>query len=237
MSRVYIPLMPSRTGYEKKKRGANTRTSQEVTHPSTTLAPSTLNFGVLMGSGCISAGMIAPVMSRVYIPLMPSPAGMIAPVMSRVYIPLMPSPYGVRKKKRGCNTRTSQQVTHPSTTLPQARLTSEFLMGSGALVLYYSRPSTLNFGVLMGSGAFSAGMIAPVMSRVYIPLMPSPAGMIAPVMSRVYIPLMPSPYGVRKKKRGATRGPSQEVTHPSTTLAQARLTSGVLMGSGALVLV
>ncbi|KAL2223923.1 UNVERIFIED_CONTAM: hypothetical protein Sindi_2921600 [Sesamum indicum] len=28
--------------------------------------------------------------------------------------------------KRGCNTRTSQGVTHPSTTLAQARLTSEF---------------------------------------------------------------------------------------------------------------
>ena len=29
-------------------------------------------------------------------------------------------------KKEGCNTRTSQEVTHPSTTLAQARLTSEF---------------------------------------------------------------------------------------------------------------
>ena len=34
-----------------------------------------------------------------------------------------------RKKagqKEGCNTRTSQEVTHPSTTLAQARLTAEF---------------------------------------------------------------------------------------------------------------
>ncbi|KAL2223920.1 UNVERIFIED_CONTAM: hypothetical protein Sindi_2921300 [Sesamum indicum] len=38
-------------------------------------------------------------------------------------------------RKKGCNTRTSQGVTHPSTTLAQARLTSEVLMGSGALVL------------------------------------------------------------------------------------------------------
>ena len=30
------------------------------------------------------------------------------------------------RKKEGCNTRTSQEVTHPSTTLAQARLTSEF---------------------------------------------------------------------------------------------------------------
>ena len=30
------------------------------------------------------------------------------------------------KTKKGCNTRTSQGVTHPSTTLAQARLTSEF---------------------------------------------------------------------------------------------------------------
>src|SRR5688500_6421729 len=29
-------------------------------------------------------------------------------------------------KKKECNTRTSQEVTHPSTTLAQARLTSEF---------------------------------------------------------------------------------------------------------------
>ncbi|KAF9663322.1 hypothetical protein SADUNF_Sadunf17G0029900 [Salix dunnii] len=31
-----------------------------------------------------------------------------------------------RGQKEGCNTRTSQEVTHPSTTLFQARLTSEF---------------------------------------------------------------------------------------------------------------
>src|SRR6185436_10722792 len=30
------------------------------------------------------------------------------------------------EKKKECNTRTSQEVTHPSTTLAQARLTSEF---------------------------------------------------------------------------------------------------------------
>ena len=29
-------------------------------------------------------------------------------------------------RKKECNTRTSQGVTHPSTTLAQARLTSEF---------------------------------------------------------------------------------------------------------------
>ncbi|KAI5323811.1 hypothetical protein L3X38_032884 [Prunus dulcis] len=31
-----------------------------------------------------------------------------------------------KDKKKGCNTRTSQEVTHPSTTLAQTRLTSEF---------------------------------------------------------------------------------------------------------------
>jgi hypothetical protein len=30
------------------------------------------------------------------------------------------------KRAGGCNTRTSQEVTHPSTTLAQARLTAEF---------------------------------------------------------------------------------------------------------------
>ncbi|KAF1885760.1 hypothetical protein Lal_00008535 [Lupinus albus] len=63
-------------------------------------------------------------------------------------------------------------------------------MGSGALVLYYSRPSTLNCGVLMGSGALVLSVNATS----------------------------------RGKKRCNTRT-SQEVTHPSTTLAQARLTA------------
>ena len=35
------------------------------------------------------------------------------------------APFSASKKK-GCNTRTSQGVTHPSTALAQARLTSEF---------------------------------------------------------------------------------------------------------------
>ncbi|KAF9663320.1 hypothetical protein SADUNF_Sadunf17G0028900 [Salix dunnii] len=39
-----------------------------------------------------------------------------------------------RGQKEGCNTRTSQEVTHPSTTLAQARLTLEF-DGIRALVL------------------------------------------------------------------------------------------------------
>ncbi|CAN6470117.1 unnamed protein product [Victoria cruziana] len=33
---------------------------------------------------------------------------------------------GAKRGGGGCNTRTSQEVTHPSTTLAQARLTSEF---------------------------------------------------------------------------------------------------------------
>uniref|UniRef100_A0A6N2KKN6 Uncharacterized protein n=1 Tax=Salix viminalis TaxID=40686 RepID=A0A6N2KKN6_SALVM len=33
---------------------------------------------------------------------------------------------GTGKQNEGCNTRTSQEVTHPSTTLAQARLTAEF---------------------------------------------------------------------------------------------------------------
>ncbi|KAL2224263.1 UNVERIFIED_CONTAM: hypothetical protein Sindi_2920400 [Sesamum indicum] len=41
--------------------------------------------------------------------------------------------------KKGCNTRTSQGVTHPSTTLAQARLNFGVLMGSGALVLRSDR--------------------------------------------------------------------------------------------------
>ena len=37
-----------------------------------------------------------------------------------------PDWYPARPKKEGCNTRTSSEVTHPSTTLAQARLTAEF---------------------------------------------------------------------------------------------------------------
>ena len=32
----------------------------------------------------------------------------------------------VVKREKGCNTRTSQEVTHPSTTLAQVRLAAEF---------------------------------------------------------------------------------------------------------------
>ena len=47
---------------KKGQKGCNTRTSQEVTHPSTTLAQARLTAGS-DGIRCISAGMIAPIHS------------------------------------------------------------------------------------------------------------------------------------------------------------------------------
>ena len=35
----------------------------------------------------------------------------------------------IKKREKECNTRTFQEVTHPSTTLAQARLTAEFSDG------------------------------------------------------------------------------------------------------------
>ncbi|KAJ6697057.1 hypothetical protein OIU85_003422 [Salix viminalis] len=45
-------------------RGATTRTSREVTHPSTTLPKARLSCGVTMGSGALVFGMIAPLWNR-----------------------------------------------------------------------------------------------------------------------------------------------------------------------------
>ena len=58
-------------------------------------------------------------------------------------------------KKRECNKRTSQEVTHPSTTLAQARLTSELRSSDGIR-------------------CFSAGMIASDILAPILPLIPVP---------------------------------------------------------------
>ncbi|KAF1885801.1 hypothetical protein Lal_00008542 [Lupinus albus] len=64
------------------------------------------------------------------------------------------------------------------------------LMGSGALVLYYSRPSTLNCGVLMGSGA------------LVLTTSVSSTPKVQKTIFNISSPLMLPPV----KKRGATRG-------------------------------
>jgi hypothetical protein len=48
------------------------------------------------------------------------------PTTARVGARAPPSPQSRAKRGGGCNTRTSREVTHPSTTLAQARLTAEF---------------------------------------------------------------------------------------------------------------
>ena len=134
------------------KERCNTRTSQEVTHPST-----------IDGIRCISAGIIAPVKCGLINAYMASVTGLISntwhvmgpernggvsslkskrivfyivilSVVGEVMVLLDLIVSASRKEKslekrhtkKRCNTRTSQEVTHPSTTLAQARLTAEF---------------------------------------------------------------------------------------------------------------
>ncbi|KAK8540304.1 hypothetical protein V6N12_046591 [Hibiscus sabdariffa] len=96
------------------------------------------------GIRCISAGMIAPVISCVTNLLEPymTPSLYAAPtsgVQHEDFPGGHPSLYCTRPSTLNCgvqmgssalvlecNTRTSKQVTHPSTTLAQARLTTEF---------------------------------------------------------------------------------------------------------------
>ncbi|KAL2223922.1 UNVERIFIED_CONTAM: hypothetical protein Sindi_2921500 [Sesamum indicum] len=161
-----------RVGGAVRKKGCNTRTSQGVTHPSTTLRPSTLNFGVLMGSGCISAGGTSnlpggvtlrtggatPASSLCHAKLAASsttwttglaPLGTFrGPNFARFrWIParfrslaafVMSRPWVSWEIYRGWGARNGREK-------------SGKLDGVGGA--YYSRPSTLNFGVLMGSGA------------------------------------------------------------------------------------
>ncbi|KAL2232066.1 UNVERIFIED_CONTAM: hypothetical protein Sindi_1386600 [Sesamum indicum] len=156
-----------RVGGAFRKKGCNTRTSQGVTHPSTTLAQARFNFGVLMGSGALVLPRREQPMHAKLAASSTTWTTGLAPLChiswpkfrrSR-WIParfrslaafVMSRPWGLRGRytgvgvcgtvekkqeagrvggafrKKGCNTRTSQGVTHPSTTLAQARLTSEY---------------------------------------------------------------------------------------------------------------
>ena len=79
-------------------------------------------------SGRVGSGRNGPDSGELW---KPSPKRGIFPGRVRragAYAPrAAPLPGSARKKDvGGCNTRTSQEVTHPSTTLAQARLTAEF---------------------------------------------------------------------------------------------------------------
>ncbi|CAJ1935559.1 unnamed protein product [Sphenostylis stenocarpa] len=107
--------------------------------------------------------------------------------------------------KKRCNTRTSQEVTHPSTTLAQARLTAEF-DGIRALVL----------------GGRRSGLLGSTVKRmmfVHARLMKFDRVLLIDRYRRRH-----EKYDTKKRCNTRT---SREVTHPSTTLAQARLTRGV----------
>ena len=129
------------------------------------------------------------------------------------------------EKTKECNTRTSQEVTPPSTTLAQARLTSSY----------------------DGIRCFTAGMIVSDILALLLPLILAPrhrettrgARTTAsgkyfttpyPYRSECYNRRMRGKYSrivttKNRKKRECNTRTSQEVTHPSTTLAKARLTS------------
>ncbi|KAL2223918.1 UNVERIFIED_CONTAM: hypothetical protein Sindi_2921100 [Sesamum indicum] len=168
--------------------------------------------------------------------------------------------------KKGCNTRTSQGVTHPSTTLAQARLTSEFLMGFRCIS---AAERQVGRRIFRGGVTLRTGGATPASSLCNAKLAASsttwttglaPLGHISwPKFRRFrWIParfrslaafVMSRPWGlmgrytgvgvrgtVEKKqeagrvggavrKKGCNTRTSQGVTHPSTTLAQARLTS------------
>ncbi|RDY05539.1 hypothetical protein CR513_10615, partial [Mucuna pruriens] len=119
-------------------------------------------------------------------------------------------------------------------------------MGSGALVLYYSRPSTLNCGVLMGSGALVLcwyDRTCQVLhdQRLYVCHHVNNAKIGKKYYSRpstlncrvlmgtgALVPSLGSKKQRHKKeirKKMCNTRTSQEVTHASTTLAQARLTA------------
>jgi hypothetical protein len=101
----------------------------------------------------------------------------------KVLDPSAPSPRSC-KRGGGCNTRTSREVTHPSTTLAQARLTAEF----------------------DGIRCINAGMIAPARITPPPPLQwgsPSHGGGRA---LKALDPSAPSPRSHAKGVEGATLG-------------------------------
>ncbi|KAL2224265.1 UNVERIFIED_CONTAM: hypothetical protein Sindi_2920600 [Sesamum indicum] len=168
-------------------------------------------------------------------------------------------------RKKGCNTRTSQGVTHPSTTLAQARLTSEYARfnllcsSSGAT----GGTSNLPGGVTLRTGGATPRAAYAREARRELhdvdnwacPVGPHFVAQISPfsvdsgafsIVGRIRDESAVGSHGEiyrgwgaersRKKqeagrvggavrKKGCNTRTSQGVTHPSTTLAQARLTS------------
>ncbi|KAF9663334.1 hypothetical protein SADUNF_Sadunf17G0035700 [Salix dunnii] len=209
-----------RRAKEKGQKEGATRGLPEVTHPSTTLAQTRLTGVDGIGALVLRArkGTKGGCNTRTSEVTHPSTT-----LAKHCWYDRTQALLGVQKRKAkgGCNTRTSE-VTHPSTTLAQARLTRSS-MGSGALVLACKKRKGTKGGVQHED--FPGGHTSQYYSRPstfnFGVLMGSGALVLA---------------CKKRKGKGGCNTRTSEVTHPSTTLAQARLTR-VLMGSGALVLV
>ncbi|CAN8319773.1 unnamed protein product [Cochlearia groenlandica] len=131
----------AKTSKLKRKKGCNTRTSPEVTHPSTTLAQALLIkrpekgskrpnlgseiapiFGTAIDTSALSLGAFRKGAVRDEV----SYDAKVTAFQRYEVFSAQKAKTSKLKRKKGCNTRTSPEVTHPSTTLAQARLTAEF---------------------------------------------------------------------------------------------------------------
>ncbi|KAL2224262.1 UNVERIFIED_CONTAM: hypothetical protein Sindi_2920300 [Sesamum indicum] len=292
-----------RVGGAVRKKGCNTRTSQGVTHPSTTLAQARLTSdGATGGTSNLPGGVTLRTggatpraayarearrelhdVDNWACPVGPHFVAQISPVfvgrgVSWGDIQGLGCRGTVEKKrkldgsggafrKKGCNTRTSQGVTHPSTTLAQSTLNFGVLMGSGALVLRSDRWDVESSGgvTLRTGGATPRAAYAREARRELhdvdnwaCPVGPHFVAQISlsvdsgafSIVGRIRDESAVGSHGEiyrgwgarngREKagswtvggavrKKGCNTRTSQGVTHPSTTLAQARLTSEVLM--------
>ncbi|WZZ52489.1 hypothetical protein YC2023_052596 [Brassica napus] len=130
----------------------------------------------------------------------------------------------------GCNTRTSREVTHPSTTLAQARLTAELM----ALRKHQKQPENPIWDPFLRPLSFCSPFEVPYLSAARLRVKTAEFGpeKLPPLFTALY-GFWAFPkwcYGRRSSSRfksyeGCNTRTSREVTHPSTTLAQARLTA------------
>ncbi|WVY89312.1 hypothetical protein V8G54_034826 [Vigna mungo] len=258
------------------------RTSQEVTHPSTTLAQAHLTADV---------GMIAPVRYCTINVYMGSAARICfknwetaGKRSDAVLWDLVANNKEEKQRKKEknvkkrCNTRASQEVTHPSTTRAQARLTADAGMIAPVkcctINVYMASAAGISFNTWEDAGersdavlwdlvannkeekqrkkeknvkkwcntrCISAGIIAPVKCCTINVYMVSAAGISfntwedAGERSGVDVRVSWSRVGgtlglgwkLEGRKTTCNTRTSQEVTHPSTTLAQPCLTADV----------
>ncbi|CAN8319729.1 unnamed protein product [Cochlearia groenlandica] len=124
----------AKTSKLKRKKGCNTRTSPEVTHPILIKRPEKGSkrpnlgseiapiFGAAIDTSAISLGAFRKGAVRDVV----SYDAKVTAFQRYEVFSAQKAKTSKLKRKKGCNTRTSPEVTHPSTTLAQARLTAEF---------------------------------------------------------------------------------------------------------------